>query len=66
LVFRSTPERRAVFGDERVRGLQGRPSDFPNDVGLHVEVAALVSLRDAREILDVYGGICRATASAVS
>src|SRR3981081_4005117 len=53
LVFRSAAERRAVFGDERVGGLRGRASDLPDDAGLDVEVASLVSLCHAREILDL-------------
>jgi hypothetical protein len=52
VVFRSATKRRAVSSDERAGQFRGRPSDSPDDVSLHVELAALVSLRHAPEVLD--------------
>ena len=45
-------KRRAVLGDERLERFRGHSPDFLNDVGLRVELAALVSLRHAGEMLD--------------
>jgi len=41
-----------VLGDKRLERLRGRSPDLLNDVGLRVELAALVGLRHTGEMLD--------------
>ena len=50
--FRSGAEHRAVLNDERIEWLRRCASDLPDDVGLRVELAALMSLCDTPQMLD--------------